>query len=240
MIKKIIQKKLFQNDLFYEARRKGARKASGRLDKMLRSYSSSQDSENLLYIHIPKCAGTSVAKSLGLEGQGHYTVHFHQLRLSKTEFEARYKFAFVRNPYDRLYSLYRYFSFGGDRLNPDVVKKIQCLFGQKALSFEDFLRVIEHKDLVKTDVFFKEMSDYLCPSDSDEVLVDFVGRFENLSDDYEKIRTERGVGEALLSENKSYKIKSNLKEVYNEFTQSFVLKNYRKDFRVFGYTRELE
>ena len=238
-MKKLVQKNLFQNKLLYAARQKGVRLISNRLDGMIKNYESNQDQKNLLYIHIPKCAGTSVAQSLGIEGQGHLTVHFHQLRLSQSEYNDRYKFAFVRNPFDRLYSLYRYFTFGGDRLNSGVVRKIEGLFGKDELSFESFVRTVEAKNLVEHDIFFKEMSDYVCPSDSDEIMVDFVGKFEDLAGDYETLRGACGQGDALLSKNQSYKSKNDLGEIYNDYTRNFVLSHYRKDFRVFDYSSDL-
>jgi hypothetical protein len=57
------------------------------------------------FIHIPKCAGTSVSCTLyGSLGAGHMAVRDLQLLLPRRIFKGLFVFTFVRNPWDRLYS----------------------------------------------------------------------------------------------------------------------------------------
>ena len=59
---------------------------------------------NILYIHIPKCAGTTIIEALNLRPPGHYkwSTHPHFGVPGYTSF------AVVRNPWDRVVSCYEY------------------------------------------------------------------------------------------------------------------------------------
>lgn len=67
----------------------------------------------VLFIHVPKAAGTSIARAVyGIEGVGHYRAleaRGHDPDL----FERLYRFAVVRNPWERLLSAYRFARQGG-------------------------------------------------------------------------------------------------------------------------------
>ena len=68
-------------------------------------------------------------------------------------------------------------------------------------------------------------------------MVDFVGRFENFNEDYEKIRQKIGTGEALkhLNKTKDKKEKS-YRDVYTPEMVDIVSKVYKKDLELFNYS----
>lgn len=61
---------------------------------------------DVVFIHIPKTAGTSIRKQCGLEVVGPY---FSKV---PTEYENKFKFAFVRDPIDRFISSCNMFAHG--------------------------------------------------------------------------------------------------------------------------------
>ena len=65
--------------------------------------------KEILFIHIPKSGGTSIASALIGKPSGH--PYLYQYYLSNKEYTKKfYKFCVVRNPYDRLVSAYAHIS----------------------------------------------------------------------------------------------------------------------------------
>lgn len=60
----------------------------------------------LLFIHIPKNAGTSITKSLEMENQGHVAALHYKRNLE--DFDEFFKFTVIRNPWDRVVSCYEF------------------------------------------------------------------------------------------------------------------------------------
>jgi len=61
-----------------------------------------------IYVHIPKTAGNSVNRALGVEWQDHKDLSRYASELSPEAFASYYKFAIVRNPWERILSDYNY------------------------------------------------------------------------------------------------------------------------------------
>ncbi|HSH75802.1 MAG TPA: sulfotransferase family 2 domain-containing protein, partial [Longimicrobiales bacterium] len=72
------------------------------------------DDRRCIFVHIPKCAGFSVARSLfGNLAGGHLTVRKYQMIYRRREFSEYFKFTFVRNPWDRVVSAFFFLKEGG-------------------------------------------------------------------------------------------------------------------------------
>ena len=72
------------------------------------------DYYSCIFIHIPKTAGISVTQALfGNYADGHTTIKNYKKKFLPQTVEKYFKFTFVRNPYDRLYSAYNFLKKGG-------------------------------------------------------------------------------------------------------------------------------
>src|SRR5947208_3465937 len=68
-------------------------------------YAGYPNRHRCIFIHIPKTAGSSIALSLFGEQLEHITYRDYQIA-NPRKFDRYFKFAFVRNPWDRVVSSY--------------------------------------------------------------------------------------------------------------------------------------
>jgi chondroitin 4-sulfotransferase 11 len=178
---------------------------------------------NFAFIHIPKTGGTSINRALGLADE-HKTALQLRGRLGAERWERKFRFAFVRNPWDRAVSA---FKFARDR-NKDS--------RFVALSFRDWLRlayVERHPLYFDTPVSFLPQFDWIS-DDSDCVLVDFVGRFENLAVDFTNVCERIGRKVPTLPHHNSTK-RDDYRSYYDDESIEIIAHWYRKDIEYFCY-----
>ncbi len=190
-----------------------------------------------IFIHIPKTGGQSVEISLGLNiGEefsqnkkwcdvsamvglnpvtGEYMQHFTMARiLSETTGLESYKsFTFVRNPWDRVISDFKW--YGGDR--------------NGAVDLKDFIIHERVADKSHVTPQYKFIYD-----DAGTQLVDYIGRFENLQNDYNTICDKIGIPQQQLPHTNKTKHKR-YTEYYDDETRQIVAEKYARDIECFGY-----
>ncbi|MBT4870362.1 MAG: sulfotransferase family 2 domain-containing protein [Candidatus Diapherotrites archaeon] len=167
----------------------------------------------------------------------------------KEEFEKQgwnwedyFKFAFVRNPWDVLVSHYFYNKLmahqwqnkEGKFKDPetDEEKKMLDAQGEKCTKF--ITRHPTSKEALKhLAKIIKPQYDYLFDTNGNQ-LVDFIGRFENLQNDFDIICDKLNIQKTkLLYANKSNH--KNYTEYYDEETKKLVEEKFGKDIKKFGY-----
>lgn len=185
------------------------------------------DRTESIFIHIPKAAGTSIAVSLYGEDPWHYEIKFYRDNYKK-KFLKYKKFAFIRNPYDRLFSSYRY-SFIQFARNSST----NVAFVTKYKSFENFVIDWVTRDNVKNHYFFKPQVDYLC-DECGRLIIDFLGRYETLHDDYLIVSNMLNSNEILGQSNSSGE-KLNYRKFYDKKMIDIVKNAYFDDFKMFNY-----
>ncbi|BBG65157.1 alpha-2,3-sialyltransferase [Hydrogenimonas sp.] len=194
------------------------------------------DETQSIFIHIPKAAGISTIKSLYGEranGIGHRPYTHFIFVYGEKAYNRYFKFSFVRNPWDRLYSAYKFLKKGGIS-EPDVIFNETTLINYD--TFESFVMEWVNAENVQTYFHFIPQYQFIY-SPEFELMVDFVGRFENLNEDYEKIREKIGTGEHLKHLNKTKDKKENdYREVYTPEMAEKVAEVYKKDIELFGYS----
>ncbi len=193
---------------------------------------------DIAYLRLAKCACTSIISTLVEENEE----DIHPLAVKKYEIsgdcpktEQVYKFTFVRNPFERLVSNYVN-KVKSLEENNYYKQKDYCMgILDDISSFEEFVKKITSIPDKWADRHFKPQYSYIY--DGDTVLVDYVGKVENLSNDYINIQEKYGL-KKLEYKNKSGK--ENWKTFYTEETAKLVYKYYEKDIITFGYEETYE
>lgn len=195
------------------------------------------DKLSCIFVHIPKAAGTSISRTLfGNLAGTHTTVQRYQLIFSKDEFESYFKFTFVRNPWDRVFSAYSFLKKGG-MIESD--KKWAELELSPYESFNDFLIRGLSKSTIQEWKHFRPQSEFLFLPGKKKMQVDYLGFFESLQSDLQYVHEKIGLGDSLSlrHDNSTHKKgKPDYKEFYTEETRDIVAQVYRNDIDIFGYS----
>lgn len=132
---------------------------------------------NALYIHIPKCAGISLFKTLyGRDSFGHMTMNDYIEKYGESTMADVYKFAIVRDPVSRLLSAYNYLKVGGR--GRDLDKEYQSILAN-CHSLEDFVFNWLPRQGVQNFQHFVPQTDYIF-NNNNQLQVDELFKFEEL------------------------------------------------------------
>lgn len=194
------------------------------------------DKNKCIFIHVPKVAGTSMKNILcpNTKGPGHKLAMDFYLD-SPGKFEKYFVFAFVRNPYDRLVSAYNYLIQGGKGGRADIQFRDRYLTAYK--DFTDFVIRGLNKPESASQWHLMQQHYYVVNFEG-EIMVDFIGHFENLEEDFNKVAQKIGIDVALPHRNKS--VRDSYQGCYTEETRKIAYAYYKKDFELLGYSGELQ
>ena len=180
---------------------------------------------DFIFIHINKTAGSSIAKAIGLPHKKHATAKRIIKIVGKKCWEESYKFAFVRNPWDRVVSHYQF-----------RIKGNQTNLRDNPISFTQWVKVTygDNKNSFYYDKpgMFRPQNEWLL-NEKDEIDIDMIGRFENLDADFAIIADKIGCDPTLPHINKTKKV--DYREFYDGETRDVVAKWFQKDIELFGY-----
>jgi len=142
--------------------------------------------------------------------------------LTYSEYCAFYKFAIVRNPWDRIYSWYR-----NVLRDPSHQKELGVI---SDCDFAEFVN--GHLDIWALN----SQLDWIVDS-SGEVAVDFVGRFESLQDSFDQIGRTLGISDTELpvllhSGNADYR------KAYSTALVDIIATKYEREISMFDYSFE--
>ena len=133
------------------------------------------DRHRCIFVHIPKCAGMSVAQSLfGRYVTGHMPLRTYRYIYSSRELSAYYKFTFVRNPYDRLVSAFHFMQQGG------MHETDRRWASEHVQGYRDFEAFVLHglpRPEVRRYFHFTPQLDFVTLPRHRGPQVDFIGRF---------------------------------------------------------------
>ncbi len=201
------------------------------------------DQHRFIFIHIPKTAGSSIRANLTdyaltQPESGFYSIlrrfnlprdyrkfrfRLHsslqdiQLKMPDDLFANYKKIAFVRNPWDRMVSSYAY------KVHGTEVKQ-----RSRTDSFETFINSEFERNKSR-------QIDYLVNTQG-EIGCDFIGRFESIDEDYQKLSDYLQIKLPELSVLNKSKRKSNYQDFYNDKTKQLVADYFQKDIELLGYS----
>lgn len=204
-----------------------------------------------IFVHIPKTAGTSVEAALGMHGvkadigvkpyfnqtldrehlygrdAQHLTAEGLKAELNGL-FDSYFKFAVVRNPWDRLVSTCAWSDqkwFKGQALEPSEFERIvRRLYAAS--------RDPRSAQALLASTHFRPQFLYLVDREL-RPLVDYVARYENLTEDWATICSRLKLGAALPSRMQSHH--RPYQEYYSDETRAMVGELYSRDASMFSY-----
>jgi len=201
--------------------------------------------KSALFIHILKCAGTSIVTALkNVHEVRRIGPHCKACDLflpgGKLDRKIFFVFSFVRNPWDRLVSTFFYIMRGGqapiDQRRRDLyLKKYGGSFEKFVLDIANWIDIKEN-DSIYNDGYiphFRPRYEYT-HDENGNCLVDFIGKVEDNVSDFKKLCRNLSVNAARLPrKNKSFHRK--YWKYYNSKTRAVVAEYYTRDVASFSY-----
>lgn len=135
-------------------------------------------------------------------------------------------FTFVRNPYARMYSFYT----SKIQLGQAPGKYYEKFGIKKGCSFEKCVNILTSID--PQDLEHHAIPQSILLINNDKLLVDYVGKLENIEEDWIVIQQLFGTQKALGKANQT---RHSSQAVYTPELQQRVYDYYRNDFELFGY-----
>lgn len=190
------------------------------------------DEHRCIFVHIPKCAGISISNSLFQTNTPHLTLQCYESIFGRGEFSAYFKFAVVRNPWDRVVSAYHYLMAGGrtpkDR---EWTKKHLSRYPD----FETFIQKGLASFQVQRCIHFRPQSEFICIA-TRRIPLQFLALFENLEEDFAAICEQLKISARLEKLNLTPTRKKDFRDYYSPEAQLTVAKVYAEDLANLGYT----
>ncbi|MFY0650415.1 MAG: sulfotransferase family 2 domain-containing protein [Cyclobacteriaceae bacterium] len=196
-----------------------------------------------IFIHIPKCAGTSIAKAIGL---GDITSHMKACEIRKSigwfRYSTLFKFAFVRNPWSRFLSLYNYArmeeSYYHSSIHPSKAKYGKHLDYDllKDASLNDCANLLINGELLHDKQWNHWMPQYtwLFNKKGNSNIVNFIGKVEHMEQELQILKDKLKIQIRIEKLNES-STHTNYQDFYDNKTKRIVDRYYEKDIRSLGY-----
>ena len=172
-----------------------------------------------IFIHIPRTGGSSI--EIALDGidwfkkrpeEKHLVASQARKLYGENIWKSYFKFSFVRNPWDRIISLWLRPRIGKNRTLKEFVLTYKPLPHEPQSPF--------YSDIIDLDI-------------------DFVGRYENLQRDFDKISGRLAIKRKKMPlAVKTFQKVKHYSQYYDRETQEMVRKIYARDIKRFDYKFE--
>ena len=151
--------------------------------------------------------------------RAHDDIRAAQRRMPAERFDRYFKFTFVRNPWDRLVSEYEFLLRKCEHGRHERVKKLG--------GFKDFI----HMQIPRSDAYQINM---MCDKHGN-VLMDFIGKLENLQNDWKTVCERTGIPHQEL-QRKNASERSHYQDYYDTESRQLVARHWAREIELFGYS----
>jgi hypothetical protein len=202
-----------------------------------------------IFVEVPKTGSTSVRTILGKAWKPHlnlweikklmesYWTHFggrknrileclylalpkdRRMKIGQRQFETYFKFGFVRNPWDRVVSLY---------------ERTEALQLREKMTFDKFVDWIQYSSstCVHSSPHRYQLDWFVDPNG--RMLADFIGRFEKLDEDWAFVAQKLGIA-ATLPHQRANPRARHYTEYYTPRSRDIIAAKFKVDIDHFGY-----
>lgn len=172
-----------------------------------------------IFVEVPKTGSTSIRDVIGYPDKPHLDICQIASTMDGETFDAYFKFGFVRNPWDRIVSLY---------------ERRQGVELRDKMSFDEFVEWCSYSSSTCVHPSpHRYQLDWFVDSRG-EVIVDFIGRFERLRQDWSFVAEKLGIRESIPHKNQNPH-KRHYTEYYTKKTRDIVAKRFAVDVEYFNY-----
>lgn len=199
-----------------------------------------------IFVAVPKTGSTSIRKIVGwpnhhhqdlmelkadiLEYENETLSHFRKLQILhipyvrkkyiNRTFQSYFKFGFVRNPWDRVVSLYN---------------RKENREQRHHMGFDEFVNWIQlSSDTCVHPTPHRYQLDWF-KDGSGKVVADFIGKFEHIEKDWAYVAQQLNISEPLPHENSNEENKKHYTEYYTDNTRRIIAEKFKEDIEYFKY-----
>lgn len=191
------------------------------------------DSASFIFLAVPKTGTSSIERALAkyrspltAKFRKHATCQRLKRELPESLWQTYFKFAFVRNPYDVMQSWYFY------RQRPALADpghpRHHLYTGNQ--TFPEFIA-----SFADNDWMLLQLAWVAPPALGDEIQLDFVGRFENLEEDFRFVCDRVGIPPLKLPTVRASDNDASASSLWDRASRARVNAYFRRDFELFGY-----
>lgn len=144
----------------------------------------------------------------------------NKLTATKKQYNEYYKFTIIRNPWSRAFSWYK------NVMRDEIHKKKYKITGD--LSFKDFLWIHAGKGMLRPQTYWIKSFD-------GSIKLDYIGRFETLVEDFQRICSDLHISHIDLP----HEIKGtgeHYTEYYDDESINIISDVYREEIEIFNYS----
>ncbi|WP_461518999.1 sulfotransferase family 2 domain-containing protein [Porticoccus sp.] len=180
--------------------------------------------KKFMWYRVAKVGTRTIFNHLKESGVNLDVEHASWLHYPVSSFEDYFKFAFVRNPWDRLASCWR------NKVLESNYFQLKDSEYEKMRSFDNFVDFVSGFNVDNCDRHLRLQSALI-----DLNMVDYLGRMETFADDVRYVFRRLGLPDKDIVSKNVTAAKKTYQEYYNSQTVEKVAQIYRKDIQLFGY-----